>query len=260
MYRHISIGNLSVALCLLFFVTASANYGFAQGAAAQPQLVLIYDIQAKAGMAAEFENVVRNDLIPELKKLGDTAVFTWRTEFGQADRYIFATPIKSMAELDAPDPLLATLGQKGMAYLGMRMGACSYSPRIFMVSTRPDLSSAIPQNYQPKLATMVTVSIAPGRAEEFEKNAKIMQGILQKTTAKGYLVTQVGAGGNMDEYISFLMFDSFSDMGKFQAAIQKMITEANMISPAGFVMSRKTDVLRFVPEMSHTPAPQQAAN
>jgi hypothetical protein len=107
---------------------------------------------------------------------------------------------------------------------------------------------------------MVTVTVAPGREADFEKNAKVLQGIFQKTTAKGYLVTQVGAGGSMDEYLSFLMFDSFSDMDKFQAAIGKMIAEADMMSPAGVVMSRKTDVLRFVPEMSHMPAPQQAAN
>jgi hypothetical protein len=261
MKGHISAKVLCIAFCASMAAALFANYGFSQGgAASQQQIFLIYDIQVKPGMEQVFENVIKNDLIPGLKKLGDTGLFSWKTEFGQSGRYIMATPIKAMAELDAPDPLVGALGEKGIAYLMVRLNECAYSPRIFMVMGRSDLSMPTPQGYEPKLAIMFTATIAPGREGDFEKNSKAMQTIMGKTSVKGMLTAKMGPGGNMDEYLSFVLFDSFADMGRFQLAIQKIAMEGKLASPAGIVMSRKTSILSFAPEISFVPAARQAAN
>jgi hypothetical protein len=243
-------------LVLTIFLLSWHGAAIAQGgsAAQSSMLVQMMTLQAKAGMGPEFENVIKTELLPAMKKAGNMAMFTLKTELGQSDSYLFAIPMKSMAELDVPDPLVAALGEKGLAYLMVRLNQLTYSPKIFLTNTRPDMGIQGPANYAPKLFVMVKVKIAPGQEAEFSKTNKVMQTLLAKTEAKGVLVTEVGLGGNIDEYISFLMFDSFADIEKFGVTLTKLAMEGRMPSSAGLIVNREAVVMRFLPEMSCMPA------
>lgn len=253
MRGHILMEKLTVAFCVLL-IALFGNFGFAQGeTAAQQDVALIYDLQVKPGMGPEFENLIKTDLIPGLKKAGDSALFTFRTEFGQTDRYILAVPLENMAQLDTPDTLAKALGEKGLAYLMLRLNELTYSPRVFLISPRDDLSTPMQQGYEPKLAIMFAAKIAPGRQADFEKNAKAMQAALGSIGTKGILVSQVGFGGNLDEYLSFLLFDTFADVEKFQAAVGKIAAEGKLKTPADILMNREASVLIYLPEQSFIP-------
>jgi len=82
---------------------------------------------------------------------------------------------------------------------------------------------------------------------------------MAKSVARGILVSQVGFGGNMDEYMSFILLDSFADIEKFELAMGKIAAEGTLASPAGILMSRETAILTYMPEQSFVPGGPPAA-
>lgn len=257
MRRILIIKGLRTALCAWLLMAACSTFGFSQTQpASQRQPFLVYDLQVKPGMGPAFENLIKNDLLPGLKKTGDSALYTAKTEFGQADSYMLVVPVKNLAQLDTPSSLAKALGEKGLAYLMLRLNELTYSPRIFMMNGRSDLGIPMQQGYEPKLEVMVKVKVAPGRQADFEKNQKAYMAAFGKTNVKGILAAQVGMGGNPDEYLSVLLFDSFADIEKFGLSLQKLLAEGKLPSPSGIVLSREITVLRNLPELSLAPAAQ----
>jgi len=74
-------------------------------------------------------------------------------------------------------------------------------------------------------------------------------------------VSQIGLGGNPNEFITLVLFDSFDDIGKFPAAFAKAAAEAQLTpEPAGTVANTEWRVYRYAPALSIIPAPQKAGN
>jgi hypothetical protein len=204
-------------------------------------------------------------MIPLMRKMGITWSTVWRTAtFGEAGEFIIARPIKGLAELDAPSSIADTLGQEvanaltsGISARAQRFNASS---RTFMATTRPDLSIPAASGYVAKLAVMATTSVAPGRTDDYEKYTKESLAVLGKTNAKGVLVARVSLGGNPNEHLTFVLFDSFADLANFPAAYAKAAAEAKLSPmPAGIVIHDKWATIRNVPELSIQPAVSKAA-
>jgi len=253
--------KLWIGFCSLLLPLVCAGIVFAQGGTVpqQSSAIQILTVQARPGMGPEFEGIIKSEVIPAMRKAGEGAMFTFKTEFGQMDSYLMATPLKSMAELDAPDPLIKALGDKGLAYLMVRLNQLTYSPQLFMVNARPDMGVPIPNGYVPKLAVMLKIKVASDRQTDFEKNNKTMQAILAKANTKGILVTEAGLGGDIDSYVSFALFDSYADIEKFGLELTKLVAESKVPSAPGVIMNREATVIRFLPELSFVPAAPPAA-
>ena len=73
---------------------------------------------------------------------------------------------------------------------------------------------------------------------------------LGKTKVKGVLVGKVGIGGNMDQYIVSIFYDSFTEMMANEPAIQKELAALELKPLTGVVSSRKSEVLIQLPELS----------
>jgi hypothetical protein len=188
MRRNILASRLSVGFCALLLAAICTNLGFAQGedASQEQQLYLMRIIQVKPGMAPAFENLLKEDLTPVLNKSGGNGVYTFRTGIlGDADTYRLAIPMKSIAEFDLPNPLVAALGQERAAALMDKMQPIINNIRSYMLTGRPDLSINPSTGCALKLAIEGCPEVAPGRTEEYEKNLKEALPVIGKTSVKG---------------------------------------------------------------------------
>ena len=270
MFHMSTTRKLIMAIALLLAATLVVS-SLAQdkpapkAAADQAVMMRITVTQMPNGMVPEWQNYQKNEVIPMMQKAGLTQSYVWRTAtFGEAGEFIIARPMKDLSELDAPSPLVKALGQEaatalatGMAAKAQRFNAWS---RTFMLTGRPDLSIELPAGYAPKLAVMATTDVAPGRTEEYEKYSKEGLPVIRKTNVKGMLVGRVGLGGNPNQYITFVMFDSFTDLDQFGAAYTKAAAEAKLApTPPGIVTNTEWTTVRYVPELSIQPAASKAA-
>jgi len=86
------------------------------------------------------------------------------------------------------------------------------------------------------------------------KYTKELSAVIAKTNAKGVSVSQIGLGGNPNEFITLVLFDSFADISNFQAAYAKAATEAKLTpAPAGTIVNNEWRVYRYAPELSIIP-------
>jgi len=259
MRRYISTTQKYVGVSTLFLMAMFTIFSFAQtkpapkAAASQtPQQYLIGVAHLQPGMAIEWQEFMRNQYIPAMKKGGVNRLSIWRTAtFGESGEITITRPIEGLAELDAPTPIVKALGQDGSAALWAKAQRFVTSSRNFMCTSRSDLSIAPPSGYEFKLAYLIMASVAPGRTADYEKNHKEMLAVLGKTNAKGVLVNKVGFGGDPNEYRLLVLFDSFTDLGKFSAAFAKARDEMKLApQTAGIVTHIEYRTIRYAPELS----------
>jgi hypothetical protein len=263
MQRYISNNNKSVLFSALILAAVLASFSFAQnqpapGSAATQtgQQFLISTVHVQLGAGREWEDLIRNEYVPALRKAGVTWLLVWRTaSLGESGEYMVARPIKDISELDDPSPLTKALGQDGERALSAKLNRVTANMHTFVVTGRSDLGIAAASGYVTKLAGMTKTTVAPGRTAEYEKSQKELLTVLGKTNIKGILTAKVGGGGNPNQYISLNLFDSFADMNQLGAAFRKAATEANINSqqiapPAGVVVHTERTVMRYLPELS----------
>jgi hypothetical protein len=248
---------LKMAVVTLFLLAVVfASFGFAQnkpatGATPAQQALGMMFMQVKPGMGLEWENYLKKDLIPAAKKGGMAQLNTLRTdEFGVGDHYILFWPIKSLAELDGPDPFEKSLGPDGLVVLLSNIQRCVASTRTFILTDRPDLSILPKPGYEYKMGVLVTVTVAPGRTGEYEKNVKEMIAVLAKTNAKAVHTGSVGLGGNPNQYLIYVAFDNFADLEKFIPVFNKAASEAKLSPETGIVMQSDMQAFKGLPELS----------
>ena len=256
MKRNISKSRLLVGFCILLLMTVFTNLGFAQGEEAPQQLYEFSYIQVKPGMDLEFEEFIKN-MIPVLQNMGLTDMTVLKTSnFGMSSRYLVVTPLQDPAAMDAQ---LAASQPNVPVALVPAMSALSrmvVSIQDFMLIPLPDLNIPPAEDYELKLIVNVTIGTAPGRAEDFEKSAKVAMAAIGRTNVKGVLIGKVGLGGNLDEYILHVLYDSFTEMTNNEPAIQKELAAVDLTPSTGAVYYRESEVLVRVPELSIQPAAQ----
>jgi hypothetical protein len=250
--------NFKIALLTLYpVVVLFASFTFAQnkpaaGAApAPPAIIGVTMMQIKPGMGFEWESYLKRDLIPALKKGGIKQLGIAKTKgFGISDNYVITIPMASITELDAPDPIAKALGADGLVILLSNMQRCVANARSYMLIDRPDLGIAAKPDYVFKMGVFVTLSVTPGRAEEFEKNTKALVAVMAKTNAKAVLTGKVAMGGNPNEYNMFVAFDDFADLEKFVPAITKAAAEAKLAPETGILAWEEMATYSMAPELS----------
>ena len=89
---------------------------------------------------------------------------------------------------------------------------------------------------------------------DFVKYTKELSAVIAKANAKGVLVSQVGLGGNPNEFITLVLFDSFADIDNFREAFARATADAKLTpAPAGTIVNTEWRVYRLVPELSIIP-------
>ena len=263
MTRHITPTRFLPALSVLLWATAFTTAGFAQTPTPTPpppQVSQVNIVQVKLEMGREWREYVQNDANPAAIKAGVKQRGVWTTAtFGEGGEFVIVTPIENFAQFDGPNPMVKAIGQEAATALLAKRQRLINGSRSFSITARPGLGFAPAPGYQMKLAVRSTSTVLPGHVAEFIKSAKEGAAVMAKTNAKGVLVGQVGLGGNPNEFISLVLFDSFADLADFPQAYAKAAAEAKLApAPAGTVANSEWRVYRYLPALSIIPAPPKA--
>ncbi len=252
--KHGSIRFCAMAVALLMAATLT-DFAFAQSQQAQiqEQAYQITSIRVKPGMGLEWQNFLKTELIPVMKKSGVTQFETWETAFGDPDEFVMVTPLKNMAELDGPGAMSAA-GEAGLKALMARIQQIVHSANFSVIRSRNDWNMPAKPGYVPKLAVLITNTVAVDRTDEFEKSSKGVMAAAAKTNMKGWLVSRLALGGNPNEFYTLVLFDAFADMQAFVPAFLKALNEAKLTPQPGMVTQRRYEVLRYIPDLSFLPA------
>jgi hypothetical protein len=267
MQRHRSITKLFLALSAVLLTAALAPSTFAQNQPSSPapaaqQVYWVTVTKVKPEMANEYVEFLKNETLPAYKKGGGKAWATWTTTIlGEGGEYWLVRPLDSLKQFDEPSFLVKALGEAGTQAWAAKRAKLIVSSRSFLITARPDLSVAPKTNEAPKIGVGARTSVTPGRDADYVKGLKELVSVVGKTNAKGVLVSKVGLGGDPNEYIALVLFDSFADIEAFFQSFVKAAAEAKLApAAAGVAAHTEWAVYRYVPELSIQPPPMKAEN
>lgn len=257
--------NLNISFLLtISALLLAASIGFAQAQTPPPvpQFSRMQVVKLNPGVSDDWRKFYQTEIVPALKKGGVKQHSVWRVMQGDVRQYVLITPLESLAQMDEPTALAKALGQEAATALNQKQSRFFAEWHTYILAGRPDLSIAPTSTEAPKLGLAMKTSVTPGRVPEWVKGFKENAlPVVQKAGVKGLLTGRVTLGGDPNEFRSLMLFDSYADLDKFQAAYSKAAAELKLspMAPAGIVAQGEFLVARFVPEMSIRPEPQKAA-
>jgi hypothetical protein len=227
----------------------------------QRQLISLQFLRIKPGMGPEWREFRKNETLPMLQKAGIKEQSLWSTAVFGDGGFIIVTPIETLTQYDNPGPAVRVLGQEAASAYQARAARFTESSHTVAIETRPDLSIPPKAGYRPNLALVTTTTIVAGRNAAYENFVRTsVLPVMKKAAPKAYLFSQVVYGGNLNQYTSVVMLDSFADLQRFRAALAKEVEVAGLNAKSvGIVAARENSLHRFVPELSVTPMAQNTA-
>lgn len=271
MKRTSPFAQFLLSLAALLVAALLAPPGFAQGQAGNKQaasspparaLLSIQYLRVKRELAAEWREFRKNETLPMLQKAGTKQQTVWNTSIFGEGGMLVVTPIESLSQYDHPGPAVRALGQEGAAAYNAKGARFIESSHAVAIETRPELSSPPAADYQPKIIVITTTTIMSGRDDEYENFIKTsVLPVIKKATPKGYLLARVVYGGNLNQYLSVVLLDSFAELQKYREVFNKEAATARLAAKsAGIVMSRENAIYRLNTELSILPQQQKAEN
>ena len=243
-------------------VAQTTNTNSGQTAAPAPdqrQWLSITVVSVKPEMMTEFQNFVKTETNPALRKGGAMWRDVWQTTAaaGDAFEYVVVAPIENFAQYDGPSPLEKGLGKEGLAAWQAKASRYVNSVRRFVIRTRPDLSYEGKRTGPPKLAVVSHLHVAPGRGQDFENYTKNDFLPVVKQGQVTYRVAETIFGGDANEFITLTLRESFADIDKGPVAVQVLGAEgaAKLFQklPTGTLVHVERSFARYVPELSIMP-------
>ncbi len=251
---------LSVTL-LLLGITLQPSFAQSSDSQppSQPEWLALTVVSVKPEMMGEFQNFMKNQTNPALRKAGVKWRDVWQSTpaAGNAFEFVIVMQMEKFAEFDSPNPLEKALGQSGFAAWMAKAGSFVNSVNRSIVRTRPDLSNQGKLTWPPKLAIVTSTVVAPERLQEFENYVKNDLVPVMKQGQATFLVSQVVFGGQGNEYITLLLRENFAEIDKGPVPVQVLgmegATKLYQKLPAGVITHVERSFSRYVPELSITP-------
>ena len=229
----------------------------AEAPAAPPMLDSVTVVRIKPEMINEWIELNKNTVIPALKKAGVKERGCFQTaQFGESFEYVLITPIESLAQYDGEPPLRKALGNGYEAYVEKARRMVT-SVHTYADQARMDLSYMGKMTGQPALAVVASVTVTPGRTQDFENLIKaFVLPAVKKAGAKGYFVSQTLLGGDISAYTTVTFYDSFADIAKGSPLVEGMGAAGYasfLRKTAGIVVRVERSVYRYNAELSFGP-------
>jgi hypothetical protein len=229
--------------------------------ASQPQYLSVTVVHVKPDAVTEFLAFVRNESNPVMRRGGIRQQEAFVTAmFGDLFEYAFVAPITGFAQFDGQDPIVKALGEEGARSFGEKRRKLVSSVHRYAMRTRPDLSILPTTATPPKLFLVSWITVAPGRAQEFESFIKNdMLPVIKRAQVPGYLVSQVLFGGATNQYVLLTARDSYADLDKglpWEQVLGREGASKLLQKGAPYIAHVERSIVRFVPELSIMPAVQ----
>ena len=258
LFLAFSVPLLALTVTPLCFAQAKAAEKRAAQAPAQRQLISIQFLRVKPGMGPEWREFRKNETLPMLRKAGVKQSTIFSTAIFGDVSFLIVTPIESLAQYDNPGPAVRALGQEGAAAYNAKAARFVESSRTIAIETRPDLSLMPTSSDPAKLIVVGTTTLTQGYSAEYETFVKTqVLPVVKKAAPKGYLMSQVVYGGNLNQTISATLLDSFADLQRYREGFNKEATAARLTGRGVGVVNRENAIYRYVPELSLMPAPEK---
>jgi len=232
-------------------------------AAAKPapkrEMIQVTVVKVKPDLLNEWLEFQKNETIPMLKKAGAIRRDAWQTGiFGEAGMYAFVVPIENFNQYDGDNPPLRALGADGARAYAEKNRHFLVSSHTFAAQTRPDLGNEVKMIAPPKLALLSNVQIAFGKGPDYEALVKSELLPVMRKARLGYVVSQTVLGGDINEFTTLILYDTFADIGKGHPFDRILGTDGSRQLTAkavGIVTHVERSVVRYVPDLSFAPRP-----
>ncbi len=251
----VRIKLVCVAAAVLMMTVAGIETLLAQ-TARQSERLMVTIVNVKPDKVDEYETLVKNETNPALQKAGIKWREAWKTAmFGNSFDYVYVEPIDNMAAFDGPGPIERALGKEGNAAWSARSRSMINGVKRMQINTRPDLSFDGDGSRAPGVAVVTHATAAQGKNAELEAWVKAdLLPAMRQAKVPAYLVSQMGLGGNANEYITLVMHANMAELEKGPPVYRVMTKEAGdklyAKLPAGVLVNVERYVVRFSPELS----------
>ena len=177
-----------------------------------PTLYRYVHTHVKPDMLNEWLDLQKNEVIPALKKGGQTTRTVLVSGlFGNSYEYVTVTPFGKYADFDAGSPLVKALGQAGAARLGEKLRKCVVSQNSYAGTRLLDISYA-PDGPLPAVVVSARYRIAPGKMQDFQALVKSDVLPVYKKAKVRLTVTQRGVGANVNDVTMATGYAKYADL------------------------------------------------
>lgn len=250
-----SIATLAFAIAWMAGQNAQAQGGGAQQGP-PPQRVSVTTTQVKPEMLTAWQDLIRNETVPALKKAG----VAWRWVFantplgGPGFTFVTVTPVVNFAQFDQGNPLQKALGQDGLAKYNAKLRPTIVSTHTVIQTLIQNASLQSFSSTPPNLVRVQTMQLLPGKGQEFAAiTTSEFLPAMKKAGVTDYLVfaTNYGGPGNQRTIVTHLA--KYADLdapNPLNRAIGAEAAQTLNQKRGALVSSTDAIVLRFVPELS----------
>lgn len=198
----------------LTVVLLTPDRAWAQPAVSSPPLMMMSLIDVKPEFTSDF-GALQAEVMAAQRAGGQPWRETWHTaSFGYPYRVAVFSPVDGLGQLDAPTFTVKGAGPAGATTINERARRMIQHQQIYLLQVRPDLGIGT-RPAKPGLGVASFISVAPGREPEIEQFLKTeVQAALKKAGVTYYGVARVAYGGDSSQYMTLLLFENFTDLGR----------------------------------------------
>ena len=260
----VSILGVLTALAIAWTTAGNAQGRGGQGrggAAAQqapPQRISVAVAQVKPDMVGTYQDLIKNELIPALKKAGVQYRWTWTNTAMGGTGFTFAAvqPVTSYAQYDQPNPAQRAMGDAAFATYNAKLRATLVSTHTTISTLRQDLSIQSNSPAAPPLLQLQTIQIAAGKGAEF--TSLMTTDYLpnyRKAGVKDFWAYAINFGAPGGQIVTARALSKFADLDATPGLLQKAglspEAAAQINAKRGAITTLlQNDVVRYVPELS----------
>jgi hypothetical protein len=270
------VGFVAPAALALTAAIAWTEVGHAQGqrgaAAGQqppPIRMRLQVTQVRPDMAAAYQDVIKNEVVPALKKAGQPWQWMFTTgAVGTGGTFVTVRPIANYAEFDQPGMLQKALGADGAAKVVAKIQPTVVANRSWIQTLNPNMSIVSNATTPPALVVVQDFQLLPGKNADF---ADLMTTgyipAMKKAGVKDFWVYAANIGAPAGLISTVRPIAKYAELdpqqgggllvrgGLTQEAAQRLNARR-----AALFSSTETNVYRFVPELSYGMPPPMPAN
>lgn len=248
---------LAVAIIGVAVGSAQGQRGAAPNAqpAPPPVRVQVVVTQVKPEMLGTYQDLIKNEANPGLKKAGLAYRWMFAPTFGQGFTFISVQPIANYAQFDQPGALQRGLGADGVANYNAKLRPTIVSTHTTIYTLNQTLSIISNATAPPAVVNVQTFEIVSGKGGDF--NSIMTSDYIpayKKAGVKDFWVYGTNFGGPGGEVVTVRPIPNFADLDG-QGLLGRAGLAADAIAALNakrnaFIARTQTEIHRYVPDLS----------
>ena len=169
-------------------------------------------VRVKPDMLNEWIDLQKNEVVPALKKGGQTTRTVYQTNIGNAFEFLIVTPFTKYAEFDGDGAQAKALGAVANARLGEKQRKCLESAANWILTQMTPLSNITAGSPPPAKIISTRIRLGPGKMDDFQNLIKSDVLPAYKKVKVDLTVSIRGFGANPNDVILTSPIGKYSDL------------------------------------------------